>query len=143
MITLEKRFWEKVKVAGADECWEWTGVKAGSYGQIKINRHGHAAHRVSWQFVNGVIPSGAQVLHKCDNRICVNTAHLFLGDHAANMRDEALKNRGGNAKLSLDDVRWVREWGAFGWPHRLLASAVGCAECNISNILSGKSRKHI
>lgn len=77
------------------ECWLWTGsVDAYGYGQLSF---GHSkklkAHRVAWELVNGAIPAGMGVLHRCDTPRCVRTEHLFLGDQAANIRDCADKGR--------------------------------------------------
>jgi hypothetical protein len=147
MNTLEKRFWAKVKVAGADECWEWTAGQDGhGYGQMYVGyANGKAfppekAYRVAWRITHGDIPPHGYILHKCDNRGCVNPAHLFLGDHAANMRDAASKNRCSGTKVSLDDIRWLREWAAMGWPRRLLARAVGLSETQTNKIVQRKCR---
>lgn len=93
---LEERFW--AKVAKSDSCWNWTGSLAGSgYGYLhigdKVERKPRTAHRVSWEIHNGPIPEGLWVLHKCDNRKCVNPEHLFIGDRVDNMRDCAAKGR--------------------------------------------------
>jgi hypothetical protein len=47
----------------------------------------YRVHRVAWVFTNGSIPKGMMVLHKCDNRKCVNPDHLYLGTHCDNMKD--------------------------------------------------------
>jgi hypothetical protein len=136
-----ERFWSKVDKSG--ECWNWTaGKMRDGYGQFTIGNHrSEHAHRVAWRLTNGEIPDGMQVLHRCDNRKCVNPVHLFLGTNNDNMRDKAIKNRGG--KLSVDDVRWLREWGAKGWPQRLLAAVVGCSQTHASGIIRLTQRKYI
>lgn len=51
------------------------------------------AHRYSWFLANGPIPTGMYVLHTCDDRACVNPAHLFIGTQRDNIRDMIAKGR--------------------------------------------------
>jgi hypothetical protein len=96
--TLADSFWEKVQKTS--DCWLWTGARVNGryYGVINHRREGRTvrtlAHRASWLLHFGQIPAGICVLHKCDNVICVNPDHLFLGTQKDNCRDMWSKGRG-------------------------------------------------
>jgi len=70
-------------------CWLWFGPgwhKFG-YGMLTVDKKPEAAHRISWRIVNGPIPKGKFICHKCHNPPCVNPDHLYLGTPADNVRD--------------------------------------------------------
>ena len=78
-------------------CWLWTGpIGTRGYGQLDVACKTHAAHRLSWLVYRGEIPAEMHVLHKCDNRLCINPDHLFLGDQNTNMKDMKSKGRARN-----------------------------------------------
>ena len=93
------RFMEKLSITEDSECWLWTaGKSACGYGRFGLGGHFgimHPAHRISWQMFRGEIPEGMEVAHKCDVRLCVNPAHLWLATHAENMADMVRKGRHG------------------------------------------------
>jgi hypothetical protein len=95
---MEERFWEWVNKGGTNECWNWKGApNVWGYGQIRDTngRYGKKklAHRISWIIHNGPIPTNILVLHTCDNPLCVNPNHLWLGTHKDNALDMCKKGR--------------------------------------------------
>lgn len=83
---LWERFWEKVNRRGDDECWPWLAGKNGSgYGAFGLGKKWWGAHRFVYERMVGDIPRGYTVHHKCENRVCVNPAHLCLLTHRENV----------------------------------------------------------
>lgn len=123
--SIEERFWSKVNKKSDDECWEWMAfIHPSGYGTFSVMSKPVFAHRMSWMIHFGDIPENKCILHFCDNRICVNPNHLFLGDYADNAHDRDGKkrskipdNRGekhGNHKLIRDDVLKIRRLYSSG-----------------------------
>jgi hypothetical protein len=136
-----ERFWAKVDKTGA--CWEWTAAKdSWGYGRFSIDGKLYGAHRVSWELAYGDLPDDMSVLHRCDNRKCVNPGHLFLGTHQENMLDMKLKKRSRSgesahhAKLGPASVEEIRSLAATGVLQRDLALKFGVSTRQIRRILS-------
>ena len=79
-------------------CWEWTyGISSKGYGFFHHLGRKHYAHRAAYSHFVGPIPEGLMVLHKCDNRKCMNPFHLFIGTAQDNSDDMVAKGRNKNS----------------------------------------------
>lgn len=145
-----QRFWSKVAItADDDSCWNWIPPKKkDGYANIGIQGKSLYAHRVSWELSYGKIPDGLFVLHKCDNRGCVNPKHLFLGTTQDNMDDMVKKGRSpknigelnGFHKLTASQVSEIRSrYAAGGISMKNLGKEIGISAMQVHNIVS---RKH-
>jgi hypothetical protein len=84
------RFWRRVKLAPANECWPWLGasMELQGYGVFCLRRGKTVlAHRFAYQEVRGIeIPAKMQVDHLCRVRLCVNPIHLEAVTQRENLR---------------------------------------------------------
>lgn len=79
------------------------GVNVWGYGLMSLGTKSQgtgSAHRVAYKLYKGE-PGKLHVLHSCDNRLCVNPDHLFLGTCKDNMQDKVAKGRQQDQKGEL------------------------------------------
>lgn len=106
-----KKFWLKVDVGHSDTCWNWKASRnrSNGYGQVVIGYQHAYAHRVAYEIKHGYIPEGLFVCHTCDNPICCNPDHLFLGTNKDNVNDAMRKGRMGKlTQEQIDRIRHLR-----------------------------------
>jgi len=123
-------------------CWVWKGgVSNAGYGLCgSVDRKTESAHRVSFKAFVGEIPKGKVIAHICDNKLCVNPAHLFLATHAENSADMVAKNRSargekcGKSKLTEEQVKFIRE---SNLSHRKLGAMFNVSHANIGYVKRG------
>jgi hypothetical protein len=166
------RFWAKVNKAGPihpvhGQCWEWTGPRnRNGYGKFTLGGgRRRRAHRYAWTLHYGPIPRArvvdgkpepVRVLHRCDNRACVNPAHLFLGTPADNVADCGRKGRRScrglpgehnpNARLTEAQVRYARARyrpGVPGHTYTDIARELGMSRYAIKQAVRGETWKHL
>ena len=89
-------------------CLEWTGARTSTgYGQVYVRAGKRVrAHRLAWEFARGAIPVGMSVLHRCDNPVCCDVEHLWLGTQLDNVRDMDAKGRCQRDPTAASAARW-------------------------------------
>lgn len=150
--TSEERFWEKVEKT--EGCWLWGASSDGRYGLFKAGNKITRAHRWIFVCLNGPIPEGLVVRHKCDNSLCVRPDHLELGTQSDNARDRVargrhaqLRLRGRDAptcKLSDAQAEALRKLARIGaWSQHCLAAAFGVTQGHVSGLKTGSSHARV
>lgn len=133
------------KIIKTKKCWIWIGATSHGYGRIGYKNKTYAAHRVMWEQTYGSIKNGLWVLHKCDNRKCINPDHLFLGDRQDNVDDCVNKRRhifGSNSSLSKlknTDILRIKSLSDMGIRQHIIAKKFGITQSNVSKIINKKS----
>ncbi len=138
---------------GPEECWDFIGssCRKGWHGQFHNDAgKNELAHRAAWRLFVGPIPEGMFVLHKCDNPVCLNPLHLFLGTQSDNAKDMWSKGRAnpkpslgsshGMSKLNDDAVREILASSESG---KALAGKFGVSQSTIGDVRKRRIWKHV
>ena len=145
----ESRFWSNVDIGNNDECWNWARASSRGYGDTFIDGKHESSHRAAWRFTYGSIPEGLCVLHKCDNRLCCNPTHLFIGTYQDNSDDKCSKGRQSkgdypiSSKLKDQDVYDIKDMRIAGLTIREIAGIKGVGKSVVCGILNGTRWKHV
>lgn len=131
-------------------CRVWnTDNTSNRYGWVSSGNINQSAHSLSYEINVGSIPDGMNVLHRCDNGLCIRPEHLFLGSHAENMADKVAKGRQvkgdrvNTSKLNEEAVIEIRRRLSDGDGHRDIALEYNVDESTIRAIRDGKTWKHL
>lgn len=81
----QERFWRYAYPEPNSGCWLWDGaVDPNGYGRFSVESKARLAHKFYYEFLNGPVPEGLELDHKCRNPSCVNPDHLEAVSHKTN-----------------------------------------------------------
>lgn len=157
-----ERFWQHVAIGERNSCWNWAGyVGPDGYGYTSWGSRKHfGAHRKAWLLSNGILPShglsalcGLCVCHSCDNPVCCNPRHLWLGTSSENSKDRHAKGRDKGPHLGMQhhhtflsdsDVCEIRKrYAAGGVTQAELSRIYRINQPSISKIVNRKVWRHL
>lgn len=146
-----ENFWAQVGPQTPSGCQEWSGMVTGhGYGRVSWHGKKRLSHRVALHIHGQLADLDDEicVLHKCDNRLCCNPEHLFLGTKKDNTQDAMAKgrqvvpsgkgDRSGNAKLTNVQAEEIRQlYKSGGISQQKIADIYGVNQMSISKIVRG------
>lgn len=130
-------------------CLIWDGaITTTGYGHMRLAGYDVRVPRLVLELDTEARPSRDYALHTCDNRRCIERAHLYWGDFSQNMADMAARGRRvrgetfPQARLTEADVRAIRST-AGTITQREIAGRYGVCQAVISRVLGGRSWSHV
>ena len=127
-------------------CWIWVASNTGAYAQIWNGVELVSVHVFSYKTFIGPITPGLNVCHTCDNKLCANPMHLFLGTYTDNMQDAKAKGRtspgekNGNHKLTEEIVQAIRNDPRSSW---ICCEDYGVSQTTVVRIRNRKIWTHL
>jgi hypothetical protein len=134
-----------------DGCWYWTGAVLGVMKRARFAYKGRNAivARVVYELHKGPIAKGLFVCHSCDNALCVNPDHLWLGTKMDNVMDMISKKRNAyglrqpQSKLNPESIRKIRILIKQGVYQNEIAKMYNVTPCTIGAIKFRRTWKEV
>lgn len=139
-------------------CWEWSGAGTGKgHGRLRWSGRQVCAHRLA-AYLSGLISAldleagvgGPDlVLHHCDNPLCCNPDHIYVGTQSQNLRDAYVRGRRvpyhergtahPNSRFTDAQIREVRKLYALGGKTQAqIAELFGASQTWVSQVIRRK-----
>lgn len=86
----KERFFDRISIAGGDQCWEWKGYRSSGYGLLwdRENKRNVYVHRFAKSLAVGRdLSSDENLHHSCTNRLCANPRHLVIVSRSEHKSD--------------------------------------------------------
>lgn len=163
-MTNEQKF-ERLKksfekhVIRQEGCWSWKGpIDKGGYSVMSCRPEigSNKGHKASWLIYHGEIPKYMYICHKCDNPICTNPDHLWIGTSKQNNDDKISKGRAryilpphkigsenGSSKLTEDQVKQIKMLISSGRSCYGIGKEFNVSKTTILRIKNGKNWGHV
>jgi hypothetical protein len=148
--------WSRISIRSQDECWPWDGGKnTYGYGMCVWLGKSTNASRAALESLEWFIPEGMFACHHCDNPICCNPSHLYIGSPKDNARDKVIRGRlvgvfdsgkahpRHSAKLCEQDVLAIRAAVDSGESKFIIADRYGISYNQVRIIGLRKSWRHL
>lgn len=142
----------KVQRGFDSPCWEWIGsTSPKGYPVFSISGKTLQVHRAVWEHANGIIPKGLCACHRCDNPLCINPNHIFIGTRADNNFDRDSKGRHvalrgeshGMHRLTEEQIKEIRLLASQGIPHTHLERKFDLSGGHVGQIVHRKIWRHV
>ena len=136
-----------------NKCWNWTKscFKSNGRARISIGSKSYLAARVSYLVFKLKPIGGFLVCHTCDNVLCVNPSHLWLGTNADNSADMVTRGRSlrqagelnNAARLNDSSVLQIKHLIKCGYLQKDVAEMFNVSKGTINHIVQGRTWRHI
>jgi DNA-binding XRE family transcriptional regulator len=125
-----------------DCCIEWPyGTNKAGYPIANIKGKMTYIHIIVCTKRYGNPKSEQKCIRLCDNKRCISAKHLRWSIHKP-IRRNGIGTNTYNAKLTLDDIKAVRNlWATGDATQAEIATALGVSRQTISNVISGRTYK--
>lgn len=146
----QSNFWNR-KTINPNGCWVWSGSRhKDGYSTHKYWGKTYRINRLAYKLACGDLHSEMDVCHTCDNRLCINPDHLFLGTAKDNIADMMRKGRHATHtrrvvlpswKLTTATANSIRNEYATGVSSSELALKYGVVQSTIIRVVRNKTWK--
>ena len=145
------RFLSSCYIESSTGCWIWIKtINENGRAKFSLKRKMIYASRFSYWIYKGPFDLSLFVCHTCDNGLCVNPDHLWLGTQLDNMKDMSNKNRSlkgsknPTAVLTETIVKnMINDIINLNINFNSLCLNYNIGETTVKNILYGRTWQHI